>query len=118
MPVFNIHHITRYEYDRPIKESVNEIRIYPFVCKEQEALYHQLNITNSPEIFQLKDYWGNNTGMFNLMPSHKELVIESKLIVRTLGTLPAWDHQGSLDDLKFDIANKLNLLELTQPGEP
>ena len=31
MPVFNIHHVTKYEYDRPVKESVNEIRIYP-VC--------------------------------------------------------------------------------------
>ena len=27
MPVFNIHHITKYEYDRPVKESVNEIKI-------------------------------------------------------------------------------------------
>ena len=29
MSVFNIHHVTKYEYDRPVKESVNEIRIYP-----------------------------------------------------------------------------------------
>ncbi|MBL7758905.1 MAG: hypothetical protein JNL59_15960, partial [Chitinophagaceae bacterium] len=29
MPVFNTHHLTRYQYDRPVKESVNEIRIYP-----------------------------------------------------------------------------------------
>jgi hypothetical protein len=30
MPVFKIHHITKYEYDRPVRESVNEIKIYPY----------------------------------------------------------------------------------------
>src|SRR5687768_9706652 len=85
MPVFNIHHITKYEYDRPVKESVNEIRIYPYACDQQEALYHQINITNHPEILIVQDYWGNRAGMFNLMASHQELIIESKLIVRTLG---------------------------------
>src|ERR1700741_910600 len=85
MPVFNIHHITKYEYDRPVKESVNEIKIYPFIESAQEILYHQLNITNQPDVFMIKDYWGNRSGMFNLMTPHKELVIESKVIVRTLG---------------------------------
>ncbi|RYY52969.1 MAG: transglutaminase family protein [Chitinophagaceae bacterium] len=118
MPVFNIHHITRYEYDRPIKESVNEIRIYPYVCREQEALYHQLNITGSPEVFQQKDYWGNLTGMFNLMPAHRELVIESKLIVRTLGVQPAWDQPSTSEDLRLAVADNLNLLELARSSEP
>ena len=36
MPVFNIHHITKYEYDRPVKESVNEIRIYPFLIADRK----------------------------------------------------------------------------------
>ena len=85
MPVFNIHHITKYEYDRPVKESVNEIKIYPFADPTQETLHHQVNITGHPDIFMIQDYWGNRTGMFNLIAPHKELVIESKLIVRTLG---------------------------------
>ena len=86
MPVFNIHHITKYEYDRPVKESVNEIRIYPYQCPEQETLYQQINITDHPEILQISDYWGNKAGMFNQLPAHQELVIESKLIIRTLGS--------------------------------
>ena len=86
MPVFNIHHITKYEYDRPVKESVNEIKIFPYSDPSQETLHHQLNITSNPDILMIQDYWGNRTGMFNMMASHKELVIESKLIVRTLGS--------------------------------
>ncbi|MDP4262607.1 MAG: transglutaminase family protein [Bacteroidota bacterium] len=114
MPVFNIHHITKYEYDRPIKESVNEIRIYPFICNEQEVLYHELNITGHPDILVISDYWGNRAGMFNVMPSHKLLVIESKLIVRALGrpgTLMG--NNAGFDQLKNEISNTLSLLELS-----
>lgn len=118
MPVFNIHHITKYEYDRPVKESVNEIRIYPFACKEQEALYHQVNITGHPDILLIHDYWGNKTGMFNLMPSHRELVIESKLIVRTLGpSQPVFNASAGAEALKNDTAGYLPLLELSQARE-
>ena len=45
MPVFKIHHITKYEYERPVSESINEIRIYPFQCPEQEVLQHDLLVT-------------------------------------------------------------------------
>ena len=85
MPVFNIHHVTKYEYDRPVKESVNEIRIYPFACVEQEVLFHEVNVTDHPDLLLVNDYWGNKAGMFNLMSAHRSMVIESKLIVRTLG---------------------------------
>jgi len=118
MPVFNIHHITRYQYDRPVKESVNEVRIYPLPCKEQEALYHEINITGSPEILLINDYWGNRTGMFNLLDSHRELMIESKLIVRTLGcNSDAITAPGTLEQLQAEMKQNLSLLELKQVTE-
>lgn len=115
MPVFKIHHITRYEYDRPVKESVNEIKIFPFVDKQQETLQHDLVITGSPEILIYTDYWGNRAGTFNLLPPHRELVIESKLLVRT--TSP--DERPVPDnvfykDLAPVAANDLQLLTLTK----
>ncbi|HKO79249.1 MAG TPA: transglutaminase family protein, partial [Chitinophagaceae bacterium] len=106
------------EYDRPVKESVNEIRIYPFSDSGQETLHHQLNITTHPDVYMIQDYWGNRAGMFNLMASHKELVIESKLIVRTLGQASvALNNQATLDTLKTEIADKLFLLELSTINE-
>ncbi|MFC0772299.1 transglutaminase family protein [Terrimonas alba] len=118
MPVFNIHHITKYEYDRPVKESVNEIRIYPFSGSGQETLHHELHISGQPEIYLIQDYWGNRIGMFNLMPSHKELVIESKLIVRTLGQPDIFlNNQAGLTILKKEIADNLSLLELSKISE-
>jgi transglutaminase-like putative cysteine protease len=114
MPVFNIHHITKYEYDRPVKESVNEIRIYPYASNQQELLHHDLRITGHPDILTASDYWGNRTGMFNLMSSHRELTIESKLIVRTLGNAQAAvNYISGLDDLKKEISTNLGLLELS-----
>jgi transglutaminase-like putative cysteine protease len=118
MPVFNIHHITKYEYDRPVKESVNEIRIYPYACQHQEALYHQLNISHAPEVLSVNDYWGNRTGMFNLLPSHQELIIESKLIVRTLGqSIDILSNTAGLQEIMADRNNNLHLLELSQVKE-
>ena len=84
MPIFRIHHVTKYEYDRPVKESMNSIMIYPFHSAGQETLQHDLFITGDPEIFTYTDYWGNKAGSFNLLPPHRELVIESKLLIRTL----------------------------------
>ena len=117
MPVFNIHHITKYEYDRPVKESVNEIKIFPFADFTQETLHHQVNITGQPDIFIIHDYWGNRTGMFNLMAPHKELVIESKLIVRALGQAFNSQSDANLASLKDEIANNLSLLELSKITE-
>jgi transglutaminase-like putative cysteine protease len=118
MPVFNIHHITKYEYDRPVKESVNEIRIYPYADGAQETLHQQLNITAHPEVYIIRDYWGNRTGMFNVLQSHTGLIIESRLVVRTLGpqTL-SLNAEANLETLRGDIADRLALLELSKVTE-
>jgi transglutaminase-like putative cysteine protease len=113
MPVFNIHHVTKYEYDRPVKESVNEIRIYPFVSNEQEILYHQLNVTDHPDILLITDYWNNRAGMFNVMASHKLMVIESKCVVRTLGKTEPLTSTADFAELSNEVANNLLLLELS-----
>jgi len=115
MPVFTIHHITKYEYDRPVKESVNEIRIYPYACTEQEVLHQQINITEHPEVLGITDYWGNQVGMFNLLSSHRELVIESRMVIRTLGSAdtPA-ANPTTREQLRQEITGNLRLLELAQ----
>jgi transglutaminase-like putative cysteine protease len=115
MPIFNIHHITKYEYDRPVKESVNEIKIYPYNSPAQHVLYHELNITGDPDVMVITDYWGNRTGMFNLMPLHTELVIESKLVVHNHS--PEQDIKtflGGFDELNNEVKKDLFLVELSR----
>src|SRR5215211_2876467 len=116
MPVFKIYHTTTYEYDRLVKESVNEIKIYPYQCNEQEVLQHDLTITGNPEIQTFYDYWGNKTGVFNLLPAHKELSIGSKLLIRT--TAPSQlqiNFHSDFNDLKADIDSSLQMIEMITP---
>lgn len=118
MPTFRIQHITKYEYDRPVKESVNQIMIFPYLLNSQEVLQHDLNITDQPELQVYLDYWGNKTATFNLMNPHKLLMIESKLIARTtsLPQLQVNFHSG-WNQLKEEINGKLQLLELTKADQ-
>jgi transglutaminase-like putative cysteine protease len=118
MPIFKIHHITKYEYDRPVKESMNNIMIFPYQCAEQETLEHELFITDKPDVFTYTDYWGNKAGTFNLLTSHKELVIESKLLIRTLGPGPLLLPKDShTKDLIQFVDNDAQLLELVRVSE-
>lgn len=116
MPVFKIQHITRYEYDVPVRESINEIRILPYRSAEQEVLQQDLTITGAPPVQTFSDYWGNNTGSFNLLSPHKELVIDSKLVVRTTAPAEAApNYEGGFEQLRKDINGYLHMLELTKP---
>lgn len=114
MSLFTIHHITKYQYDRFVKESCSQIKIFPFACAEQEVLQHEIIISNNPEIFIYNDYWGNKIGLFNVLEPHKEMVIESKLVVRTIHTNQiAINFQYSWNALKNEVLGNLQLLELS-----
>lgn len=116
MSVFKIHHITKYQYDRPVAESINEVRIFPYQCNEQELLQHDIIITNHPSVHVYKDYWGNKAGTFNILEPHGELIVESKLVVRTVyDTNILENSKAGYDVLISDIKDNLQLIELIKP---
>ncbi|HNP25033.1 MAG TPA: transglutaminase family protein [Panacibacter sp.] len=124
MPVFKIHHITKYEYDRPVSESVNEIKIFPVATDEQEILSHEIIISPTPDMHSFYDYWGNKTGVFNILPLHPSLVIESKLLIRTTASsqLRINFHTG-FEQLEKERSGDMKLIEFSvkdqvknQPG--
>jgi len=116
MPIYKIHHSTRYEYDRIIQESINEIKIFPVQSAEQEVVQQEVEITGNPEIQFFYDYWGNRTGVFNLLPPHRELVIDSHLIVRTSesGDLQI-NFISGFEDMEREWVDDLKMLELKTP---
>jgi len=115
MPVFKIHHITKYEYDRPVRESVNEIKIYPYAGEHQETLSHEILISGQPDTLIFFDYWGNKTGVFNLLSMHKELVIESQLVLRTTASGEVQvNFDTGFDELNNGMADDIKLLELAE----
>lgn len=116
MPLFKIQHITTYRYDRLIQESMNEIKIYPIESADQEVLEQELVITGHPEVQTFIDYWGNKTGTFNLMPPHRELVINSRLKVLTSGHDELRiNFLGNFQDLMGEKKGNMKMLELSKP---
>lgn len=112
MPIFKIQHITKYLYDRPVQESVNEVKIFPYQCDQQETLQFELTVTGQPVVDTFHDYWGNRTGIFNLLGAHKELVIESRVVVRVIPAGPGSRAEDTWERLCGDLAAQLPLLEL------
>jgi transglutaminase-like putative cysteine protease len=83
MPRFNIHHITRYTYEGPVRDSANQIILYPVKDEYQEVLRQDLSITGEPPVEVYKDYYGNEVGSFTNAEPHESLVIDSRVEVIT-----------------------------------
>lgn len=116
MPIFKIQHITKYEYDRLIQESMNEIKIYPIISSDQELLQQELLITGNPEVQTFMDYWGNKTGVFNVMPPHQELSINSRLVVRTTASSDLRiNFISDFNELYAEVNGNFKMLELSRP---
>jgi transglutaminase-like putative cysteine protease len=117
MPVFKIHHVTKYAYNRPVIESVNQVRIFPIASPQQEILQHEVVITDAPELFYFLDYWGNRCADFSLPEAHKELTIDSRLLVRTTSADIPPPIQTFQKDIAASIAGDFQLMELAKPRE-
>jgi len=105
MPKFIIHHITRYTYEAPVRDSANQVMLFPIKDDFQQVLKQDLNITGEPVVDIYKDYYGNEVGSFMYAAPHSELVIDSRVEVVTRSRpLPdssnaneaQWDHLQSI----------------------
>ncbi|GGB10858.1 transglutaminase family protein [Puia dinghuensis] len=83
MPRFNIHHITKYTYEGPVRDSANQIVLFPVKDEFQEVLKHELTVTGEPVIEVYKDYYGNEVGSFTHAEPHTSLIIDSRIEVVT-----------------------------------
>jgi transglutaminase-like putative cysteine protease len=94
MPRFNIHHITKYTYEGPVRDSANQIFLFPIKDEYQEVLKQDLTITGDPVVDIYKDYYENEVGSFTNAESHTSLTIDSKLEVITKPKSPIRDEAG------------------------
>jgi len=90
MPQFKIHHVTRYTYAVPVRDSANQIILFPVKDEYQTVLKQELSITGEPAVDIYKDYYGNEVGSFMFADAHTELKIDSKIeVVTKARPLPA-----------------------------
>src|SRR5580698_5892313 len=83
MPKFIIHHVTKYTYPAAVRDSANQIMLFPIKDEFQEVLNQQLVITGMPTVETYRDYYGTQTGSFMNVEPQKELIIDSKIEVIT-----------------------------------
>lgn len=113
MAVFKIVHLTKYQYNYPIKESINEIRLFPHHFENQEVLQYQLLITHNPDVDISVDYYGNRVGNFNVLDAHTEMTIESRMLVRVNHSLKIPDIDAtSVNDIEDEKQKNILLLRL------
>jgi len=115
MAIYTITHTTKYLYENPVIESTNEIRVFPYVCKEQELLNQDLNISFSPILHIYADYWKNKVATFSILQPHSELIVESHLTVRTTSPrLIQINFHSDFTQLVSEIDKSLLLIELSK----
>src|SRR5688572_20718304 len=83
MSKFKIVHITRYKYENMVRDSANQILLYPVKDDYQEILDQTITVTGDPSIEIHQDYFGNEVGTFTQSKPHIELTIDSRLAVET-----------------------------------
>jgi len=109
MPRFSIHHITKYTYEGPVRDSANQIVLFPIKDEYQEVLKQDLFITGDPIVDIYKDYYDNEVGSFTNAESHTYLTIDSTLEVITksrpplVDDVPADQQWLSLQPLRWQV---------------
>jgi len=83
MSKFNIRHITHYKYENTVRDSASQIMLYPIKDQWQETLQQKIQVSGSPAIDLHTDYYGNQIGTFTHAQPHRELTIDSQLVVTT-----------------------------------
>jgi transglutaminase-like putative cysteine protease len=118
MPVFQIHHITKYQYDRPVKESVSQIRVYPITNKSQEVRRFELSVTNDPYIEVFTDYYGNQVGDFSSLLPHQMLSVDARITVETFVKADAQPTDTSVPTAVPPLIVKdIQLLRMQEPEQ-
>ena len=123
MPKFTIHHVTKYNYEEAVRDSANQIMLFPVKDEYQEVNSQYLIITGEPVVEIFKDYYGNDVGTFMNITAHTELKIDSKISIITKPRLfppddiaieEQWNHLSQLKNIVpfIDFLKQENFLAL------
>lgn len=81
--LFNIQHITQYNYDEPVRESVMELWMQPRAAQGQNLITFDLETDPAAQIFSYFDTWGNTVRYFDVPHAHRHLTITAQALVET-----------------------------------
>jgi transglutaminase-like putative cysteine protease len=107
MNFYSIRHMTRFEYDSSVAESLMEVRIHPRTDTNQRCFSFTLSVSPRCRVFSYRDHLGNNVHHFDIPAQHRELVIIGRTLVelQDLAVIPDSLLPSSWDDLDKLVQN-------------
>jgi len=86
---YTIRHVTRFLYSMPIRESMFTVYMQPRSDGPQHCLSFELVIEPRARPTSIRDYYGNISHHFGILPPHTQLTISSAAVVSTEAAPPA-----------------------------
>jgi transglutaminase-like putative cysteine protease len=103
--LLEVRHVTEYHYERPVRESVMELRMQPQKSARQRLISFELELDPRAQIFSYADSFGNAVYHFDVPQAHDRLRIEARSAVETQPDpeLPDSLDQGEWDRMRSDF---------------
>ncbi|HEY8003843.1 MAG TPA: transglutaminase family protein [Phenylobacterium sp.] len=103
--LLSVRHATRYQYDRPVRESVMEVWMQPHKRADQRLISFDLEVDPAAQLFSYADTFGNAVYHFDIPQPHQRLTITARSAVETDAppALPDRLDRGEWDRLKSDF---------------
>lgn len=76
-------HETTFAYARPIERTFTEARLWPISDAGQSCREFSLTVDPMRPLVENRDYFGNMTMSFNILPPHKLVVVTGRSVVET-----------------------------------
>ncbi len=103
--LLEVRHVTRYQYDQTVRESVMEIWMQPAKRVSQRLISFELELDPAAQLFSYADTFGNAVYHFDIPQPHERLTIVARSAVETEepSSLPDMLDRGEWDRLKSDF---------------
>jgi transglutaminase-like putative cysteine protease len=85
---YSLTHVTQFDYNAPVTDSYNEVRLRPLQADLQSCLSFRLTIDPPAAASAHVDYYGNTVHRFNVLREHRRLRIEAKSVVLVQSPIP------------------------------
>jgi transglutaminase-like putative cysteine protease len=76
-------HETGYQYNAPVHESYNEVRLTPRSDGHQNVIVNRIETVPATRSYRYEDYWGSQVTAFDLHAPHTELLVTGTSVVET-----------------------------------
>lgn len=103
--LLEVRHVTQYQYDEPVRESVMELWMQPQRSHSQRLVSFDLELDPPAKLFSYADPFGNAVYHFDVPQPHDRLTITARSAVETTppAPLPEALDMGEWDRLRADF---------------